>query len=131
MIDPLVSVITNVSLDHQKHLGNKIDDIACEKAGIIKEKTPVVTASTGTALTVIKGICEKRKSSLRIVTNNDFIIKESSKISQTILYHGSFDDYIVSTHQLGSFQAINISVCIATIEILDRKSTRLNSSHYS
>lgn len=42
IITPILSVITNISLDHTKFLGNTFDKIAQEKAGIIKEKVPVV-----------------------------------------------------------------------------------------
>jgi len=42
IISPLLSVITNIGLDHIQFLGNTIEKIASEKAGIIKSKTPVV-----------------------------------------------------------------------------------------
>lgn len=42
IISPLVSVITNIGLDHTQFLGDTLEEIAQEKAGIIKEKTPVV-----------------------------------------------------------------------------------------
>ena len=44
IVDPLASVITNISLDHQAVLGNTLAAIASEKAGIIKPGIPVVTA---------------------------------------------------------------------------------------
>jgi dihydrofolate synthase/folylpolyglutamate synthase len=43
VITPLVSVITNISLEHQSYLGSTIPEIAREKAGIIKRGIPVVT----------------------------------------------------------------------------------------
>jgi dihydrofolate synthase/folylpolyglutamate synthase len=43
VVDPLVSIITDISLDHQKFLGNTIAEIAAEKAGIIKPAGTVVT----------------------------------------------------------------------------------------
>jgi dihydrofolate synthase/folylpolyglutamate synthase len=43
VIEPRVSVITDVSLDHQKYLGNTVAEIAGEKAGIIRPNVPVVT----------------------------------------------------------------------------------------
>src|SRR6516225_11562242 len=43
VVDPLISVITDISLDHQKYLGNTIGEIAREKAGIIREHGVVVT----------------------------------------------------------------------------------------
>ena len=42
VITPILSIVTNVGLDHQKYLGNTIDEIAGEKAGIIKKGVPVV-----------------------------------------------------------------------------------------
>ena len=42
IINPLISVITNISLDHTQFLGNTLCEIAKEKAGIIKKKTPVI-----------------------------------------------------------------------------------------
>ena len=42
VVNPLVSVITNIGLDHQQYLGNTVQDVAKEKAGIIKENTPVM-----------------------------------------------------------------------------------------
>ena len=46
IINPLISVITNISLDHTKFLGNTLQQIAHEKAGIIKENIPVVIGET-------------------------------------------------------------------------------------
>jgi dihydrofolate synthase/folylpolyglutamate synthase len=43
VVDPLISVITDISLDHQKYLGDTIGEIAREKAGIIRENGIVVT----------------------------------------------------------------------------------------
>ena len=42
VVKPLVSVITNIGLDHQQYLGNTLKDIATEKGGIIKDDTPLV-----------------------------------------------------------------------------------------
>ncbi len=44
VVDPLLSVITSISLDHQEYLGNSISAIAREKAGILKPGKPVVLA---------------------------------------------------------------------------------------
>jgi dihydrofolate synthase/folylpolyglutamate synthase len=53
IVNPLLSVITNVALDHQNLLGNTLAEITREKAGIIKQETPVVL-----------GICTKEVSSI-------------------------------------------------------------------
>ncbi|MFH0947547.1 MAG: folylpolyglutamate synthase/dihydrofolate synthase family protein [Elusimicrobiota bacterium] len=56
--NPLVSVITNISLEHTKYLGNTISKIAKEKAGIIKNNGFVVTGTSGIALQTIKKIAK-------------------------------------------------------------------------
>lgn len=43
IINPLVSAITNIALDHQDLLGNTLAEIAVEKAGIIKPRTPIIS----------------------------------------------------------------------------------------
>ncbi len=71
IINPLVSVITNVSMDHMEHLGDTIEQIAAEKAGIIKPRVPCVTAATGPALEVIRRTAEERNSTLWWVHEED------------------------------------------------------------
>jgi dihydrofolate synthase/folylpolyglutamate synthase len=66
IVNPMITIITNVSLDHQDRLGNKIEDIAFEKAGIIKSEIPVITAATGTALDIIKKISEEKNSDIYV-----------------------------------------------------------------
>ena len=46
IITPLLSVITNISFDHQQFLGNALSKIAAEKAGIIKPNVPVIIGET-------------------------------------------------------------------------------------
>lgn len=68
IINPLVSVITSIGLDHTDKLGDTIEKIAMEKAGIIKDGTPVVSASQVTeALSVIENICNKKCAKLMVV----------------------------------------------------------------
>lgn len=61
VITPVVSVITNVAMDHMKYLGNTLQEIAHQKAGIIKEGVPVVTAAQHVALKQLKKMPMKRK----------------------------------------------------------------------
>ena len=46
IISPILSIITNISFDHTQFLGNTLEKIAAEKAGIIKKNTPVVVGET-------------------------------------------------------------------------------------
>ncbi len=65
IVTPLASVITNVSLDHQKWLGNSVTEIAREKAGIIKPGVPAFTAAEDAdALNVIREAAEAANAPL-------------------------------------------------------------------
>lgn len=60
---PLMTVITSISMDHMDRLGNTIEEIAAEKAGIIKDGCPVVTGATDIrALRVIERTAEEHGS---------------------------------------------------------------------
>src|SRR5687767_2507193 len=63
VVRPMASVITNVQLDHEKWLGETIERIAAEKAGIIKRRVPVLTsADDPTARTVIAGAASREEA---------------------------------------------------------------------
>ena len=64
VVIPLVSVITNIEIEHTDLLGNTIEKIAFEKAGIIKNKVPVVAGAIGKALGVIKKVAKERNAPL-------------------------------------------------------------------
>lgn len=53
IITPVLSIITNISLDHTNILGNTIAQIAFEKAGIIKEKIPIVIGTASEAAAIV------------------------------------------------------------------------------
>jgi len=64
---PLATVITPISLDHMEYLGAALDQIATEKAGIIKEKTPVIVgAQPHDALSVIERQARRLDAPLRV-----------------------------------------------------------------
>ncbi|MFA6283629.1 MAG: folylpolyglutamate synthase/dihydrofolate synthase family protein [Desulfurivibrionaceae bacterium] len=65
VITPLVSVITNVSMDHEQYLGNTLAAVAFEKAGVIKPQVPVVAGvAADDSLAVVAKVCEERKAPL-------------------------------------------------------------------
>lgn len=76
VITPEVSVITNIGFEHTDILGKTIGSIAYEKAGIIKEGIPVVTAERKReALEVFEKICRERNSKL-IILGRDTSLKK-------------------------------------------------------
>jgi dihydrofolate synthase/folylpolyglutamate synthase len=69
VISPLVSIITKIGHDHMHILGNTLSEIAGEKAGIIKQGVPVVTApQEDAALAVIQKACAERDAPLHEVS---------------------------------------------------------------
>lgn len=84
--EPLMTVITSISMDHMDRLGNTIEEIAAEKAGIIKDGCPVVTsASDVRALRVIERTAEEHKSMFFETTNLPVRITEEG------IYGSCFD----------------------------------------
>lgn len=64
----IISVITNIGIEHRQHLGETVRDIAKEKAGIIKPDTYCVTAADGEALETIKEVCKNKNTELFTAT---------------------------------------------------------------
>jgi dihydrofolate synthase/folylpolyglutamate synthase len=68
IVTPLACAITNIGLDHQQWLGDTLEKIAFEKAGIIKPGVPVITAADGpNALTVIRDVAKQKNAPLTMV----------------------------------------------------------------
>ena len=72
IVTPLASVITNIDFDHQQWLGDTLEKIAGEKAGIIKPGVPVITAAEpGRGLEVIAAAAQAADSPLTVIDAND------------------------------------------------------------
>lgn len=119
IISPLVSVITNISLEHQFYLGNRIIDIAGEKAGIIKKGIDLVTGVTQpSVIDLFERIAEKRETRIYRVGKDMRYRNTSSGLH----YYG------MTHHQnglqlglAGNFQARNAAIALATLERLEKK----------
>ena len=99
IIDPILSIITNIGLDHQEFLGESIREIAKEKAGIIKKGKPVV-------------ISEHQPSIHDIFTDKSKEFKSDLYLAEDNL----FKDY--SSDLKGSFQKKNINGVVKSISVL-------------
>ncbi|NOX71187.1 MAG: bifunctional folylpolyglutamate synthase/dihydrofolate synthase [Candidatus Micrarchaeota archaeon] len=114
VIVPEVSVITNISNDHEELLGDTIERIAYEKACIIKKGVPVVTGAKGSALEVIKDYAKKKKSRTFVADKVPHRIDETDEY-QIIDYGGKK----ITLPLLGNFQLENASVALKTLEVLN------------
>lgn len=118
IVEPLVTVITNVSLEHRHVLGRKIEDIALEKVGIIKDNVPVVTGANGKALEIIEKTAKLRNAPLNEVGRNDWERFYSDLDGQEFHVKGFLKDYDIKTSLLGEHQGENIGLTLAVVEIL-------------
>ncbi len=121
VIIPVVSVITSISLDHVNLLGNTLGEIAGEKAGIIKEKVPVVIyPQKKEAEEVILKSAEEKGSRVYKVNREDgkFIDIDYENITQNVEVKGINNIYKVDFPLLGEHQILNLCVAINAIEVI-------------
>lgn len=125
VIKPLVSIITSISYDHVSILGNTIEEIASEKAGIIKENVPVILyPQQQGAYKVIEKTCKEKGSKLIQIDENliyHIPNEDFNKSYQLLQIKTNKDEYKVQLSLLGSHQRMNCAVAIYTIEeLMDR-----------
>lgn len=116
VLNPLISIITNVALDHIEYLGDDILDIAKEKAGIIKRGIPVVTGAKKGPLRIIEE-AGKASGSPVYVMGKDFSYEK--KGTQNMSYTGltkRFDDMYVNLR--GDHQLENAAISVCAGELL-------------
>jgi dihydrofolate synthase/folylpolyglutamate synthase len=124
VVNPILTIITDVSLDHTEHLGNTLKSVAENKAGIIKRKIPVITSNSNQdVLDVILNKCkEKETKCYRLSVDFDYILNSSTKDGIDIDYVGVNDKYSnLKTPLIGPHQGINTSIALAAIELLQSK----------
>lgn len=118
VITPLVSVITNVAMDHQAWLGDTLTKISQEKAGIIKAKVPVISGvNADESRTVVTETCKKNKSPLYLLADHFNITKEADG---SLTYRGIDGKITDSLHSnlKGRHQVGNTGLALATLELL-------------
>ena len=98
VVEPVISVITNIGYDHKEFLGNSLEEIAIEKAGIIKYNVPVVVG--------------EKKEKLQ-----DLIKIEANKKSASIYFSRLNKEY--KSDMSGPFIQKNISLALKALDILN------------
>jgi dihydrofolate synthase/folylpolyglutamate synthase len=118
--NPLVCIITPISLDHTQILGNSLEEIAREKAGIIKSGCWVVLSpQPEEAASVISDICHEKEAKVVQVGKDVIWRKTSGDLHhQSLVIEGRTSKYQVSIPLLGDFQLENTAAAVAALEIL-------------
>ena len=124
IVTPVLSVITNIGLDHCDMLGETLPEIAFEKAGIIKPKVPVVVGESNPETDVVF----ERKVLYTNISEPEFMGSRSAIMSLLIfadkiepsLWHKS--EYILSEMDLrGEYQIKNLRTVLAALDVLGHK----------
>ena len=114
--DPLLSVITGIALDHTAFLGDTVEKIAAEKAGIIKDGRPVLFGGEGeSTYSVIREAAQKEGSRCYRTDYEKLQIKEAT-LSGTCFDFGAWRDMKIAL--LGLYQPRNAASVLTAVDIL-------------
>lgn len=118
--NPALAIITSISLDHTAILGDTIEKIAGEKAGIIKPGVPVFfDGSSKKAAEVIKAKASELGVSCREVTKNAYEIQEVHRKYIAFSRRSAYDkDVIFQVPMCGCYQAMNAELALEASEYL-------------
>lgn len=135
VVTPLISIITNISLEHTAVLGSTIEAIAAEKAGIIKAEKPLLTAAEDQrALQVFRTRCRELKAPMyrvypppRITGGKGnkkpvAVLKKITSEGQIFSYRGfsiELDDLFIPLR--GRYQLNNAATALAALELLEKE----------
>lgn len=136
VIQPICSVITNISMDHASFLGDTLEQIAGEKAGIIKKNTPIIIGETQED---IKSIFTEKANELNApITFADMqwqvqIIKSKERSQQFLTFDIAKKKSKIKHHLqselLGFYQKKNIATVLSVIDLLNEKGCAISEKH--
>ena len=132
IITPILSIITNISLDHTQFLGNTLAEIAGEKAGIIKKGVPVVI---GEYTSETKPVFRKKAQEMQspIVFASDYKNQEVSfaiPIENGLEYNTKRYGRLIG-ELYGEYQVMNMNTILQAIHILTTKAAPIKISEES
>ena len=121
---PILSVITGIALDHTSILGNTVEKIAAEKAGIIKDGVPVLwCGGDESAKAVIRGAAAKKNAPV-------FTVDRTSMRINGMSLDGTCFDYLeykdLNLALLGSYQPINAANALTAICLIGKSGIKMS-----
>jgi len=145
VITPLVAVVTSLSMDHMAWLGNTLEQIAFEKAGIIKPGVPVVSApQEPEALAVLQRIAAERRAPLIVVgkdvrverrawgpDNQEFTVEASSDLMRGLSGPPFLAKTAFHIPLPGAHQVVNAAVAVTALAVVSLSRSRFRSDDFS
>ena len=128
VVHPEVCAITSISLDHMAILGDTLEEIAGDKAGIVKREIPVVVGpQRPEALgVVLKVAAENEAPVIRVGKDLSWELREADSTGQSAVIHGRVNDYDVKIPLLGSYQLENAATAVGIAEVLKDKGWKIS-----
>lgn len=133
IITPEISVITNIGFDHMQFLGDTLEKIAAEKAGIIKQGIPVVIGETLLETKpVFEKVTEEKKADLILATDNAEVKDSSWKDNHFFIHIIEKENQQTTIYELdlpGIYQTNNLLTVLATCKNLKEKGWNIADEH--
>ena len=122
---PILSIITNIALDHADYLGSTAEEIAYHKAGIIKKNVPVIIGEMNEpALEVVMKEIEQQQASYSIL-NKDFSYQQTED-SQKMVWKSGDRQLSLTLAMKGAHQLHNAAVVLRALEEIEKMGYALN-----
>lgn len=122
IIQPEVCLITNIGLDHIEYLGTTIQEIAAEKAGIIKQNTPVVISEfQHETVSVFEAFAKEKQTKLVKAYENYKVLNSTLAagiLTVSLLNVFENKEFVVKSELIGKYQLNNIIGVLAVIDLL-------------
>lgn len=135
IITPVLSVITNIGLDHTQFLGDTLPEIAVEKAGIIKEKVPVVIGESQRETEgVFSEVAARKNSDLSFADKNIEVSMQTLNFTHSeaeIRIRGLETTRVLKVNLLGQYQAKNLTTSLQAIFELRKLGWNITDEHLS
>ena len=118
---PEVAAISNISLEHTAYLGDTVEKIAFEKAGIIKHRIPSVTLNPSPAADVIRDVAREFDSKLEVISPDEIEVLENLPSGPRFRFRG--EEYTLSIP--GRNGAKNAALALCTLSCLPEYRERI------
>lgn len=126
VIQPVLSVITHLSMEHSEHLGRSLNRIAKDKAGIIKEGVPVVLSEGSN---VVESHCRTKNCDLTILGRDLEYGRESSDLSGQDFYIEDRERRQLHINLLGNYQVQNAATAYVASKKLKSLGYEISDEH--
>jgi len=130
VITPLISIITSIGIDHTFYLGDTIEQIAQEKAGIIKNNVPVIISPQDKNIeNLLKEIAQEKSAPCYLVSECTQLIDRKTSRNKQIVSYKVFEKIYedIEIPLIGIHQCNNILAVLTAIEILKQNNLKISN----